>query len=109
MNKEDTKKAAEVMLAFAAGEEVECFSSTTPNAGWFTTSAPLWDWNGFNYRVKPKALPIYYAVDYSLPERRTAAFVGMLHDTPEAAEASAKGNNAVTYLGRVIALQEVTR
>ena len=46
------RKAAEVMLAFADGKKIQAKSRTSE---WYDLHGdPTWDWNGFNYRVKPE-------------------------------------------------------
>lgn len=107
MNRENTKKAAEVMLAFVAGEEIEfrrCDSLT-----WYLDTDPTWDWDAYDYRVKPKAPPTYFAVDYSLPARRSAAQIGPLHDCLESAKTAQMACVADGFPARVIELQEVVR
>jgi hypothetical protein len=40
----------EVMQAALAGKEIEYFGSTK---NWITATCPCWDWEDFDYRVKP--------------------------------------------------------
>jgi len=51
---DDTKRKIEVMQAFLAGEEIEF--ATAGDDDWETTRDFIitWDWNGLDYRVKPK-------------------------------------------------------
>lgn len=42
-----------VMQAFARGEKIEC--TEIGYGGWSSTDVPLWDWEGFEYRIaKPE-------------------------------------------------------
>ncbi len=58
MNKEDTKKARDVMTAFIDGAEIECCEngkSHDPKAWkkhWGDT--PCWNFADYTYRIKPK-------------------------------------------------------
>ncbi len=52
MTREDARKAAEIMLAYADGKQVEikCFDNKT----WNTDSTPTFDWLSNDYRIKPQ-------------------------------------------------------
>ena len=51
MTKEEAKKAAEVMLAYADGKTIECFVNNS--IGWVEGSeSPKFNWDDFDYRVK---------------------------------------------------------
>ena len=51
MNREEAKKAAEVMLAYADGKTIECFVDNS--IGWVEGSeSPKFNWDDFDYRVK---------------------------------------------------------
>ena len=51
MTKEEAKKAAEVMLAYADGKTIECFVDNS--IGWVEGSeSPKFNWDDFDYRVK---------------------------------------------------------
>lgn len=56
MNKEQAKKAASVMLAWADGKTIEC--KRKDGESWSTfdtgTMSLAWDWDEFDYRVKPE-------------------------------------------------------
>lgn len=54
MNKEETKKAAEVMLAWAEGKTIEVSTKGCNNWTCLVLD-PLWDWDGGDYRIKPEA------------------------------------------------------
>ena len=51
MTREEARKAAEVMLAYANGEEVEMLCS---NGKYVFTKTPSFNWGMAEYRVKPK-------------------------------------------------------
>ena len=51
--RQEAKRMADVMAAFAGGAEVECNISDSFQPCWGRCQAPSWDWAAFNYRVKP--------------------------------------------------------
>nr|WP_314468900.1 hypothetical protein [uncultured Campylobacter sp.] len=48
----NTDKMIEVMQAYTRGEAIEVSDKGAGN--WSEIKCPLWDWNSFEYRVKPK-------------------------------------------------------
>ena len=52
MNKEQTKAAAEVMVAHANGATIE--GKMKSSTHWQLLETPKWDWDCFIYRVKPQ-------------------------------------------------------
>lgn len=58
MTREEARKAAKVMMAYAEGKEIE-FSGRKPGGCqmWEETSDPTFNWYGFMYRTKTK--PVY--------------------------------------------------
>jgi len=63
MTREEAKAAAEVMLAYANGQEIE-LRRTMPSASeWEHHKAPCFDWNLFEYRVKPKPREWWIQID----------------------------------------------
>lgn len=54
MNREETKKAIEVMQAFVDGKEIEvaCVGQTI----WDEADSPCWDFYSYNYRVKVREI-----------------------------------------------------
>jgi len=50
MNREETKKALEVMQAYVDGAEIECRGL---NCRWLAASSPAWK-GPYEFRVKPK-------------------------------------------------------
>ncbi len=62
MNKEETKKAIEVMQAFVDGKKIQ----VKAKMDWdsmedLVEEEPLWDWQTFQYRIKPSPR-VFYAV-----------------------------------------------
>lgn len=53
MLKSELKAAAEVMLAAAQGATIQGKFSNLPDAKWKDFPNPSWDWEKFDYRVKP--------------------------------------------------------
>ena len=51
MNREETKKAIEVMQAYADGAEIEVCGGMNE---WTPAITPTWKWLGKKYRIKPK-------------------------------------------------------
>ena len=57
MNREDTKKAIEVMQAYVDGHEIQvCLNCDSCSPKWFDNAppSPEWNWLGCGYRIKPK-------------------------------------------------------
>jgi hypothetical protein len=54
MNREEAKVAAEVMLAYANGATAQQRRLGDMEAKWYTPSRPVWNWDQFEYRVKPE-------------------------------------------------------
>ena len=53
MNREDTKKAIEVMQAYVNGTELE-YRVKPDGISWHRVSSPVWSWGQDEYRIKPK-------------------------------------------------------
>ena len=51
MDRNDARKAAEIMLAYADGKEIEFF--TKGGRKWNRAIEPTFDWCNTNYRIKP--------------------------------------------------------
>ena len=51
MTKEQTKEAIRVMQAFVDGYTIE--AAEVHDIKWGYTLSPVWNWNNFNYRIKP--------------------------------------------------------
>ena len=51
MNREDTKKAIEVMQAFVDGEAIEY--RLVEGEPWLNWAGPNWDWVRYEFRIKP--------------------------------------------------------
>ena len=63
MTKEEIKKAAKVMLAYAQGESIQ---RQDPNGNWVDCVSPTFDWGSYDYRVKPK-MPKADEIERQLP------------------------------------------
>lgn len=50
MQKETARKAAEVMLAYANGEKIECVYRTDEVEIWQPTHRPVFNWEDYDYR-----------------------------------------------------------
>lgn len=60
MNKEQAREAAAIMLAWADRKEVQhrikkCDSRSGLKPDWCDTDAPWWDFDSYEYRIKPTA------------------------------------------------------
>jgi hypothetical protein len=64
MNKEETKKAIEVMQAYVDGKEIEYLG----DASWGPTrlTGPLWDWATTEYRIKPQEPRVFWLYSGSI-------------------------------------------
>lgn len=84
MNAEETRRAAQVMLAAAEGKKVQ--RRRLPNGTAWQDCLPLhaWDWFSFDYRVKPEPLEGWVNV---YPD--TAGRYISFHSTKENADRSA--------------------
>ena len=47
-----------VMQAAEAGKKIECLSRQSSDDKWFWLPNPLWNWQGFDYRVKPEYVQV---------------------------------------------------
>ena len=65
-----TKEMIEVMQAYERGEKIEEHYSYDTKDYWISCGTPIWDWNNFDYRVKPKK--IY--VPFETPEEFLTAY-----------------------------------
>ena len=52
MNREETREAARVMLAYADGQDVQFYCDMEHE--WHDTDDPTWRWDKTRYRVKPR-------------------------------------------------------
>ena len=53
MTREEARKAAEVMLAYANGKEIEWRCKL--RGSWSRVTDPDFDWEGVDYRIKPES------------------------------------------------------
>lgn len=54
MTPDETREAAQVMLAFAEGQRVQRRRWACSDWSDWVGCVPAWDWETFEYRVKPK-------------------------------------------------------
>ena len=68
MTKEDIKKATEVMLAYAQGKIIQ---KQGADGKWIDCAHPMFDWAGYDYRIKPQMTDIqskqWISVEDDLP------------------------------------------
>lgn len=57
MNREETRKAAEVMLHYANGGEVQ-YKNYSHSAEWECSADPRWNWDILQYRIKPQPVEV---------------------------------------------------
>jgi len=62
MNREDTREAAQVMMAYADGKEVE-IRHRYRKEGWHIRGIPIWDWVNTEYRVKKRSGKVWLLID----------------------------------------------
>ena len=83
------KEKIEVMQAALDGEEIEVYSARGDD--WVKTNVPVWNWDNYDYRIKPKHLEFWVNVHSS----------GSLIACADKVEAD-------KYNGRTIKVREVT-
>ena len=68
------KEMTDIMLAFDRGEQIEF---RYREIEWRDTNKPIWDWNHFDYRVKPKPkyVPFETAEEFITAQRKKGRFV----------------------------------
>ena len=68
MTKEEIKKAAKVMLAYAQGKIIQ---RQNPDGKWVDCAVPMFDWSRHDYRIKPQLTDIkpnqWISVEDDLP------------------------------------------
>lgn len=62
MNREDTRRAAEVMLHEADGGKVERLDLNHMQSGWMGHVVGHWDWTSFDYRKKPEPIECWVTI-----------------------------------------------
>lgn len=58
-----TEEMMEIMKAYIEGNRVQCKALKYDVCIWMDDSNPCWDWNNFEYRVKPEAAEPRYSID----------------------------------------------
>ena len=62
----NTDKMIEVMQAYVRGEAIE--TSDKGANDWSEIKCPLWDWNSFEYRVKPKGYDLEWYWEFKMSD-----------------------------------------
>lgn len=62
----NTDEMIEVMQAHARGEAIEVSAKGADD--WSEIKYPLWDWNSFEYRVKPKAVEALWYWEFKMSD-----------------------------------------
>ena len=62
----NTTEMIAVMQAYARGEAIEV--SVKGANDWSEIKCPLWDWNGFEYRVKPKTIETLWYWEFKMSD-----------------------------------------
>ncbi len=70
MNRDESKAAADVMLAYASGKPIQIRRRIGPRLGlrqalekWRDVyTSPSWSWEGFEYRIKPEPREVWLAI-----------------------------------------------
>ena len=55
MTREEIKEAAKVMEAYANGKKIQCNDNHLGNGEWVTTDNPSFNWDKYEYRIKPES------------------------------------------------------
>ena len=95
MTREEVKKAAEIMLAFADGAEIQYSHKGQNNwLNWINESSPSFDWQAFDYRIKPK-------LKYR-PFKTQEECWSEMHKHPDFGWVMAKDKKELVQIGRVL-------
>ena len=72
-----TKEMIEVMQAYLMEDIIEVHYLYDPKDYWITCGTPVWDWNNFEYRVKPKKsyVPFETAEEFLTAYRKHGEFI----------------------------------
>ena len=62
----NTQEMIAVMQAYARGETIEVSDKGAGN--WSEIKHPLWDWNSFEYRVKPKTVETIWYWEFKMSD-----------------------------------------
>ena len=61
-----TEEMIEVMQAYTRGETIEVSDKGADD--WSEIKHPLWDWSGFEYRVKPKPIETLWYWEFQMSD-----------------------------------------
>ena len=72
-----TKEMIEVMQAYDRGEIIEVNYFLASKDNWVACGTPVWDWDNFDYRVKPKKsyVPFDTPEEFFAAQRKHGEFV----------------------------------
>lgn len=106
MNREETREAAEVMLHFANGGEVEVDYQHLEEEDWNTVCNPIWAWHCYVYRkAPPKPVKKYVGV-YRKGEPHGAVTYYTTQAHPSEQDLRDTYPNLDTYLVQIIEVEE---
>ena len=71
------KEMIDVMQAYDRGEQIEVNYLYVNKDYWIACGTPIWDWNNFDYRVKPKKsyVPFETAEEFLTAYRKHGEFI----------------------------------
>ena len=72
-----TKEMIDVMQAYDRGEKIEVHYLYDNKDYWISCGTPVWDWNNFDYRVKPKKsyVPFHTPEEFLTAYRKHGEFI----------------------------------
>lgn len=66
MTKDETKQAAAVMMAWCDGKVIQCRrrkpGTGQISTGWFEANTPCWNWDEYEYRIKPDLREVWVRI-----------------------------------------------
>jgi hypothetical protein len=79
MTREETRNIANVMTAFACGDEIECCYKLDRHEDWKPSSSPIWNWTEYNYRVKPVTKYRFWTPEEIVGQKIKHKMTGSVH------------------------------
>lgn len=64
MTREETIRAVHIMDKFLCGEKIQFKLKNSSIQGWADVGSPGWEWQTYDYRVKPKIQPFETMADF---------------------------------------------
>lgn len=65
---EDMKYMIKVMQAYVNGETIEFASLDSDADNWTKADAPIWNWDEYTYRIKPKPKKVHFEYEDFIEE-----------------------------------------